>query len=122
MDEIKMELKRPLQALLIAPDKEMRKEILEDIKKITIREGWRDYKPGFAVLCCHLDPFCVGVDITDVRYCLLKDVKEEEHRDDGFQSLDDLLYGLRNYYKDINYESKVTVIRWNNVRGGLVHK
>ena len=113
-------LKRPLQALLIASDIEMREAILNEDKKITIRKGYRDYQEGFVLLACPTDPWCVGADIVDVRYCLLKEINEEEYKADGFTDYEHLLGGMRNYYPDINGESEMTVIKWDNIRGKLV--
>lgn len=73
-------LKKPLVALLIAQDREMRQDILEEIKQLTIREGYREgYEIGRPVmLCCEKEPWCVMADITAVRHCLLSEVTEEE--------------------------------------------
>lgn len=112
--------KQPLYALLIAPDHETRRSILYGGKCISIREGNRDYRPGPVMICCHLEPWAVMADITSVRHCALAEVTEEEYEADGFWSHDELLAGLRQYYPNINLDSPVTVIRWNNVRGWLV--
>lgn len=113
-------MKLPLYALLISPDPQMWADILSEKKKITIREGHRDYQPGPAILCCHLTSRAVMVDITNVRYCTLKEVTEEEYRADGFNSREELLAGLQNFYPDMTFNTPVTVIRWQNVRGRLV--
>ncbi len=113
--------KRPLVALLIAPDREMRKATLEGRKKITIREGYREYYSGMTVmLCCHLEPWCVMADITAVRHCLLSEVTEKEWRADGFASREELLTGMQRFYPTMTWDSAVTVISWDNVRGKLV--
>jgi len=115
-----VKLKRPLQALLIAPDKKMGEDVLSGNKKITIREGWRDYQPALSVLCCPIEPWCVGINITDVKYKSIKEVTPEEYLADGFKSRDELIEGLKKYYPNINLESKVTVICWDKINGKLV--
>ena len=114
------QLKWPLQALLIAPDQKMRTAILEKIKKITIREGHRDYHPGPVMLCCHLVSWAVMADIVEVKHCTLIDVTIEEYRADGFENKAELASGMKKFYPNMNLDSPVTVIRWENVRGYLV--
>lgn len=115
-----MAFKPALQALLIAPDNLMRKNILTGQKKISIREGHRDYRPGLMMICCHLEPWAVQVDVTEVLHRRLDEVSSVEWEADGFTSQQDLLNGLRNYYPSITLDSPVTVIYWDNVRGKLV--
>lgn len=112
--------KSPLQALLVAPDYLMRKNILSGKKKISIREGHRDYQVGKPVmLCCHIVPWVVMADVISVRHCTLGEVTEEEYRDDGFETQEELLVGLQQFYPDMTPDSPVTVICWENVRGFL---
>ena len=113
-------MKPALQALLIAPDHDMRTHILYGGKTITIRKGHRDYKPGPVMLCCHVVPWAVLAEITDVRHCALQEVTEEEYEADGFLSQEDLLKGLQKYYPNMTLDSPVTVIRWKDAKGFLV--
>ncbi|HTK60316.1 MAG TPA: ASCH domain-containing protein [Candidatus Baltobacteraceae bacterium] len=116
-------MKQPLTALLIAPDEGMRYDIETGQKTITIREGHRDYRAGQAVmLSCHLVPWAVQADITDVKHCVLREVTEDEWRDDGFVSQDDLLTQMHRFYPALTLDSAVTVIRWTNARGALVER
>lgn len=115
------EVRPPLYALLISPDREPRKAILEERKLITIREGWRDYRVGRPVMiCCQIEPWCVTADIVEVRHCTLREVTPEELEADGFLDHDDMLEGMRRFYPNLDWNSPVTVIRWANVRGKLV--
>ena len=115
-------LKKPLVALLIYPDDGMRQAIVAGIRQITIREGYREgYEPGRTVmLCCQIEPWCVMADITKVRHCLLSEVTEEEWLADGFIDAHDLLTGMQRFYPAMTWDSAVTVIYWENVRGKLV--
>ena len=117
-----IELKQPLQALLVAPDEKMRNDILSGIKEISIRDGWRKYRAGLPVmLCCHLVPWAVMAErIVKVRHCTLKEVTKEEYVADGFKSQKDLLAGLKRFYPNMTLKSPVTVIRWTGVKGYLV--
>ena len=115
-------MRRPLQALLIVPDVKMRRAVLEGTKRISIREGHRDYRPGPLVLCCHLEPWAVMVEVTSVRHCMLAEITIEECRDEGFSSRSELLYFLRRFYPDMLSQSPITVIRWENAAGKLVDK
>lgn len=106
--------------ILIAPDDRMRTNILSGAKKITIREGHRDYQPGQAMICCHLVVWAVMVDVTDVKHCTLVDITPEEWESDGFTSQQNLLEGMRRFYPSLTFDSPVTVLRWQNARGTLV--
>ena len=114
------ELKRVPPFILIAPDDRMRNDILSGAKKITIREGLRDYRPGPAMVCCNLVVWAVMVDITNVKHCTLADITAEEWESDGFTSQQDLLDGMRRFYPSLTFDSPVTVLRWENARGALV--
>ncbi len=110
-----------LLALLIDTDKAMRQDIIAETKQITIREGWRDYQVGRPVmLCCQIEPWCVMADIVEVRHTRLREVYREEWEADGFDSKEDLSTGMQRFYPDMNWNSLITVIRWENVRGKLV--
>ena len=77
---------QPLQALLIAPDPARRQRILAGEKSITIRQGWRSYRTGPVMLCCHLEPWCVRAEIMDVRLTLLSNVTREEIAAEGCEN------------------------------------
>ncbi len=112
-------MKNPLYALLIASDPKMRLNLLLGVKRISIREGHRDYKPGPGVICDPVDSFVVGVTFTNVVHKTLGEVTEEEWLADGFISQEDLLSGMREYYPSIELSSPVTVLFWENVNGCL---
>jgi hypothetical protein len=115
------ELKHPLQALLITRDSH--EDVIAERKKISIREGHRDYREGLPfVLCCPDTSFCVKADLISVRHCLASQVNEKEWKDDGYSSLSEMISDLRKYYPYLTTKSPVTVLRWNNVRGYLVNK
>lgn len=114
-------LKPPLYALLIAPDVFMRQAIVTGQKDGTIREGHRDYKPGTTLmLCCHLEPWAVMADVTQVRHATLRELADGELNSSGFSTRDEALAGLRTFYPNMTLDSPVTVIRWANARGLLV--
>lgn len=113
-------MKRPLQALLIAPDKGMRAAIINGRKTGTVRNGLRDYEHGPVMLCCHLDPWAVMADIIRVFQTVLVNLSQAQVEADGFDSLEALLADLRKYYPEMQLNSPVTFIEWANVRGFLV--
>lgn len=88
----------------------MRLNLLTGTKKISIREGHRDYKPGPGVICDPVDSFVVGVTFTNVAHKTLGEITEEEWLADGFVSQADLLTGMRQYYPNIDLTSPVTVL------------
>lgn len=114
-------MKAPLQALLIAPDQGMREAILDGRKIVTIREGHRDYKVGSPVmLCCQIEPWCVMADVVYVRHCLVRNLSKMELAADGFSSKRQMISEMLRFYPIMSLESKITFIRWANVRGKLV--
>lgn len=112
----------PLQAILIAPEHAMRVAVLNGTKKISIRQGHRDYRKGVVMLCCEKVPWCVAADITYVRHTIVSQVTEEEYAADGFTSREDMLGRMRRFYPDLTSDSPVTVVCWDNVRGYFADK
>ena len=113
-------MKQPMQALLIAPEPEMRDDIHYHRKEITIREGHRDYNLGVAMLCCQIIPWAVMVDVTSVRHCFAKEVTPEEYEADGYASLEDMCQQMKRFYPKFDMDSPVTIVRWVNARGFFV--
>jgi len=109
------EVKQALQAILISTDPQTRLDIMLGRKKITIREGHRDYKVGPVMICCHIAPWAVLTKITEVRLTTLADVAQEELEADGYIDHRGMLEDLRGYYPDINFDSPVTVIKWGDL-------
>ncbi len=101
-----------MEAILIAPDRKTRSDIHHGRKTITICKGYREIKPGPAMLCCHIEPWAVKVQITNVRQCLLKKVTTEECAADG-PNMAELLI-------DLDMDSFVTIIEWENPEGFFV--
>ena len=104
-------MKRALQGILMAGET-MRDAVLADTKKITIREGHRDYTIGPVLIGCHYLNWAVFRIIIHVRHTTLGEVTRGECLADGCNSLEELLRMLQQFYPDLTLESKVTVIRW----------
>ena len=85
-------------------------------KKITIREGHRDYTEGSILIGCDILNWACMANITSVKHCLLHEVTDNELKDDGFYDLEDAAKGLSEYYPNINIYSPVTVIRWELIK------
>ncbi|HOX96215.1 MAG TPA: hypothetical protein PLI45_02445 [Candidatus Woesebacteria bacterium] len=108
-------MKQALQALLIAPNPVDRMAIMTGKKKITIREGHRDYHPGPLMICCHIQPWTVLTSITEARLTILAAVSAEEFQADGYDSLEKAVEDLKTYYPNITIYSPVTVIKWGDL-------
>lgn len=104
-------MQRALQGLLMATE-EMRDAVLANKKKITIRQGHRDYTPGPVLIGCHILNWAVVRHITDVRHTTLDRVTEEECKADGCENHQELLDLLKQFYPELGSYSQVTVIRW----------
>ena len=90
----------------------MKEAVLYNKKKITIREGHRDYIPGPVILCCHLLGWATMREITKVQHKTLADIMQLEWEADGFSSQLDMEARLREFYPNIHFNSQVTVIEW----------
>ncbi len=104
-------MKRALQGILIAGDR-LKEDVLTGKKKITIREGHRDYTEGPVLIGCHLLNWATMRNITSVTHKKLSEVQPREYKADGFDTKADMLMGLAQFYPQINWDSKVTVIEW----------
>ena len=105
-------MKKPLQAILIAGE-QMRDDTLSGKKKITIREGHRDYEKGPVLLGCHILNWAKMAEITSVKHTILRDISEKDLIDDfGSPSHFMASKTLSQWYPNINLDSAVTVVRW----------
>lgn len=103
-------MKRPNQAILLQEQSHQAAE--NGVKRITIREGHRDYTIGFTLLCCHLANWCMAVNVIAVEHTTLEHVRHADLHSDGFDTRNELLDGLRHFYPNITLQSPVTVVRW----------
>lgn len=110
-------LKNPLYGLLIADDPQMRLDLITGVKRISIREGHRDYRLGDVLIGDSENTFVVTATFIEVKHILLSEVTREEWEADGFTSQEDMLVKMREFYPKINLDSEVTVLFWKNVRG-----
>lgn len=106
-------MKKPLQAILIAGE-EMKGDVLEGRKKITIREGHREYAEGPVLIGCHLLNWATMKQVKSVRHTTIRELADDECKDDGFKDQEDTLYGLRKFYPQMDMDSAVTVVRWDD--------
>ena len=104
-------MKRALQSILVAGES-MRDDTKNGKKKITIREGHRDYTEGPVLIGCPTLDWAYSSEITSVLLTTLGKVAEQDLNDDGFDSTEDAIEVLSQWYPSINKDSPVTVIRW----------
>jgi len=86
--------------------------VLNGTKRITIREGHRDYRKGKVLIGCHILNWVTMEEITEVIYTNVKCVSKQEYIDDGFKSRKDMLVGLQKFYPGMSMKSDVTIVRW----------
>lgn len=110
-------MKQALQAIEIAADPQIRFDVILGKKKITIREGHRDYHTGPVMLCSHIFPWAAKATITGVRHTTIAEVTEDEYWADGYRNRREMLNDLRKYYPELMMKSPVTVICWDNIEG-----
>ncbi len=114
----------PVQQALELGTEEMVRDALEGVKCVSIRPSHRNYAEGGVLVLYYQgtvespDGFVAWADATSVRHCTIGEIPDEDWRDDGFDSLDDLLAGLNVFYGGtLTLESPATVLRWDNLRG-----
>lgn len=118
-------MKRPVVGLLIA-GQEAKEAVVRGWKTITIREGHRDYQVGdrLALFCPWLN-WSVFAEVTYVWQGLIREVPEQDLRDDGYETHLAMLEDLKSFggaYATMTLDSPVTVIRWGDVQGKLVNE
>ena len=72
------------------------------------------------MLCCHIKPWAVMVEIVSVCHCSLMNLTQEEVNASGYESDHQMVEDLRRYYPNLDGLSNVTVIQWKNPQGKLV--
>lgn len=89
-------------------------------KRVTIRKGFRDVKPG-TLLFQTPDPEPDGspndsdfeeveVVVERVVFTWAGELTDKEAQQDGFKNLADLIEGMKHYYPDFSAASEVTLI------------
>lgn len=81
-------------------------------KLVTIRKGRRDIILDDLLFECVDGTRKDIVEVRKVIHCRLAEVPEEYYRKDGFESLLDMLEGMRDFYPDISFDSEVTVVEF----------
>ena len=83
-------------------------------KKMTVRRGVREITVGAPLKLVNAaddsDEIMVNVVGAEIRE--LRQIPDRVAQEDGFADLPDLYRGLRNFYPDIGWLDKVTVIRF----------
>ncbi len=82
-------------------------------KRVTIRKGYRDVKPGPMLLESATDGFdSIEVMIGRVIFTPAGEMTDKEARQDGFRDLTDLIRGMKEYYPDFDENTEVTIIHF----------
>lgn len=103
-------LTRPLQAIIIVKD--LIDRTIDGTKIVTVREGWRDYKPGKVIVACPEVDWCCMKEIIEVKHTTLDQMEESDYKAEGWVNRSDILTSLKNYYSNMSEISKITVVRW----------
>jgi len=101
----------------------MQKDIADGRRSFLILEGFCPLKIGERVLLyCEDSVFIVQVVISRVAPSLLGDIDLKDMMLAGQSSYEALLENQKKDYPDIELESFVTVIEWNEIHGRLAEK
>jgi hypothetical protein len=82
------------------------------LKKITIRDGYRNIRIGPAFFSTPDGSEEVQVYVTKVVHCALYRASTEELLMDGYDDLTDAVAGLKKFYPDLRSGSEVTIIHF----------
>lgn len=82
--------------------------VLSGRKRSTVRRGRRSYVLGDSLLSTGQQETLVR--ITAIRYCLVRELTEEDAVRDGFNTLDELLEALHHFYPALHSEETVTIV------------
>ena len=103
---------RPLTALLLGSE-QMVEDAVAGRKRVTLRNGHRDYRAGDRCLLVHTPSVWVAeVDLVSTQLTTLREVSREDLADDGFRDPDHALGALRQWYPAMVLDSPVTIVRW----------
>jgi len=102
-------MKRALQGIVMATE-HMRDITIDGTKKITIREGHRDYTLGSVLIGDDVLNWATLKEITKVRHTTLRNVTPDEYKADECKSVEELKEMLSQFYPDIHFNTPVTVI------------
>ena len=103
---------KPLQAILMAGSL-AEIDIESGKKRITIREGIREYELGPCMMGCWEKNWCQRVFITSITHTRLQDIPIEDVIESGHVSHRSLFLDLARFYPNINNQSYVTVVRFH---------
>ncbi len=112
-------MNNPLYAVLVSPEEEYRKKILNGSITATIRLGYRDYRKECVMLCCHKKPWVVLANLNGVSCLGFRKPSDEDFKAAGFESREEIARWMKLTYPECVGDEGVTVIRWPNVRGAL---
>ncbi len=93
-----------------------KKALISGEKKITIRITKPNLRKG-DIFIAHCGGKVIGkFKVVDIYIKKVKEITEEEARLDGFPSKEDLIKELKNYYRGINDNKEVVIIRFEPVK------
>jgi len=104
-------MRRPLQAILIGGYR-LRDDVLNERKRVVIREGHRDYVLGSVLIGCDEPSWGVAKNIIEVKHTTIGEVTRRDSIDHGFVSREQMLNFFKVMYPESDGDLKVTVIRW----------
>ncbi len=90
-----------------------KKEILSGERKITIRKGIIN---NLFPLQTEETNIGITLRVTRVTYCLFGDIPKEDYFDDGFQTVEEMLKGLKEFYPSLHFGDMITTIRFEVVK------
>jgi len=95
--------------------KKYKNALLSGEKRVTIRITKPNLRKG-DIFIAHCGGKVIGkFKVTDVYVKKLRDITDEEAKLDGFSSKEELIRELKNYYKNLNEDKEVVVIRFEPI-------
>ena len=85
-------------------------DALTDGKRVTIRKGRRNIQLGDIIFESTEIKRIQKADIIYVMYSLLKNIPIDAIENDGFNSVEEMLDGMKGFYPDITLDSECTIV------------
>ena len=55
-------------------------------------------------------------EILNIKSYIAEEITEQEYKNHGFNNYQDIIQGMKSYYSNFNDKTKVTIVRWDNIK------
>ncbi len=88
------------------------KQILSGKKRMTVRLGVRNVRPGMIIILAAGGKPFARARVVSVRRKRVRDITDEEVKKEGYSDFTEFYAALRSLYPGISLDDEVTIIEW----------